>query len=548
MVLYKLIAPQNKKETYTYFEEIIEGQAAYHMLFNTLQYLIFLPIVALIYYFLPKQVRYIWLLIISYYFYMQWNPLYITLLFLCTLITYIGGRIIGRLNDTKPVELNEATQKHKRKCQLCLGLCIILNLGILGFFKYFDFGLSCLNRILRFIHMNEVKWDYSILLPVGISFYTLQAMGYLIDVYRNEIKAEKNFLQYALFVSFFPQLVAGPIERSKNLLVQLQESHPLDYENIRKGTLLVLYGLFLKMVIADRAAIVVNTVYEDSGKYPGFYIVVATILFSIQIYCDFYGYSTIARGSALLMGIKLMDNFEAPYYAKNIKEFWRRWHISLSGWFRDYLYIPLGGNRTGNIRKEANLFIVFAVSGLWHGASIAFILWGMLNGVYQIVSDIVNKIKNFAMQTLNPFLRKWLSYEMHSNTNKNVSFSKQLFQSTATFILITFAWLFFRAGELDVAIQILKDMCGANNWFILFNGSLYELGVERNFMNVLLISILALFIVDYQKYRGKEVADILLQQSWWFRVSLNMLLLFTILLYGCYGEIYDVQQFIYFQF
>lgn len=503
------------------------------MLFNAMQYLIFLPLTVLIYYFLPNRVRYVWLLIISYYFYMQWNPLYIALLFLCTFITYIGGRIIGSPPYSGADGKSEAIRKQKKKRRGCLVICIILSLGLLGFFKYFDLGIGYLNRILRLIHMNEINWTYSILLPVGISFYTLQALGYLIDVYRGETEAEKNFLRYALFVSFFPQLVAGPIERSKNLLAQLHESHPLDYENIRKGALLVLYGLFLKMVIADRAAVIVNTVYGDSSKYPGFYIIVATVFFSIQIYCDFYGYSVIARGSALLMGIRLMDNFEAPYYARSVKEFWRRWHISLSGWFRDYLYIPLGGNRKGNVRKEKNLLIVFAVSGLWHGASAVFVIWGLLNGIYQVIADIVMNIRRTALKFVG---------------NEAAHFSKRLLQTIGTFLLITFAWLFFRAGELDTAVWMLKNMCSTNNWIILFNGALYELGVERNYMNVLLVSILALFIVDYQKYHGKDAADLLLRQGWWFRVLVIMLLLFTVLLYGCYGETYDVQQFIYFQF
>lgn len=517
------------------------------MLFNTIQYLIFLPIVVLIYYFLPQKIRYIWLFGVSYYFYMQWNPLYITLLFLCTLVTFTGGRIIGRLNSIEADVSNEALQEAKKK-QICLILCVILNLGILGFFKYFDFALGYLNRILSFIHIAEVSWNYSILLPVGISFYTLQALGYLIDVYRGEIEAEKNFLRYALFVSFFPQLVAGPIERSKNLLVQLREPHSLEYENIRKGALLVLYGLFLKMVIADRAAIIVNTVYGDSEKYPGFYIIVATLFFSIQIYCDFYGYSTIARGSALLMGIQLMDNFEAPYYARSVKEFWRRWHISLSGWFRDYLYIPLGGNRKGKIRKEGNLLVVFAVSGLWHGASLAFILWGLLNGIYQVMSDIVSEIKSTMTQCLNKLLTKCFSCQIDADTDKKDCFSKRLFQTAATFLFVTFAWLFFRAGGLNASVEMIRNMFSVNNWTILFDGSLYELGVAKNYMNVLMISIFALFTVDYYKYKGKDAAYIFLQQGWVFRTLIIILLIYTILLYGCYGEIYDTQQFIYFQF
>lgn len=498
------------------------------MLFNTPQYILFLPIVVLVYYCLPKKVKYIWLLVTSYYFYMQWNPLYVTLLFSCTFLTYFCGRLIGKLG--------------KREAKICFFICILLNLGILGFFKYFQFGLSILNRLLAFVNISGINWNHDILLPVGISFYTLQALGYLIDVYRGDIYAEKNFLRYALFVSFFPQLVAGPIERSKNLLVQLRTPKSFSYENIRKGALLVLYGLFLKMVIADRAAIIVDTVYQDTATYPGFYVVVATILFSIQIYCDFYGYSTIARGSALLMGIQLMDNFNAPYYSRSVKEFWRRWHVSLSGWFRDYLYIPLGGNRKGNNRKRGNLLIVFAVSGLWHGASLAFVFWGILNGVYQVIEDVVEEIK----ERTKKYWQKWL--QMIGEEGEEQRFSSKLFRTIGTFLLVTFAWLFFRAGEVDVAMKTLADMFSVNNWTILFDESLLELGVPRNYMHVLLGSIALLFVVDYYKYHGKDVADAFLKQGWCFRVIGIMGVLFTILLYGCYGEMYDIQQFIYFQF
>ncbi len=517
------------------------------MLFNTPQYILFLPVVVLIYYCLPKKMRCFWLLATSYYFYMQWNPLYIILLFSCTLLTYVCGRMIENLRKREVDTQEEDGQKENligcRKQMLCFIICILLNLGILFFFKYFQFGISVLNHILVYFHIQEIGWGYDILLPVGISFYTLQALGYLVDVYRGDIYAEKNFIRYALFVSFFPQLVAGPIERSKNLLVQLHSPQGFRYENLRKGGLFVLYGLFLKMVIADRAAIIVDTVYGNSMVYPGFYVVIATIFFAIQIYCDFYGYSTIARGSALIMGIHLMDNFSAPYYARSVKDFWRRWHISLSGWFRDYLYIPLGGNRKGEFRKCSNLLIVFAISGLWHGASMAFVFWGILNGVYQVIEELNGKMKSEVIQGQKRW--KWLE---KLQISRKVCFSTKLFQTIITFALVTFAWLFFRAGGLEDAKLMITNMFRINNWMILFDGSLYGLGVEKNYMNILLGSIFVLFFIDYYKYHGKDVAEVFLEQGWWFRVICIMLLIFTILLYGCYGELYNIQQFIYFQF
>lgn len=526
------------------------------MLFNTPQYILFLPLVVLLYYCLPRKVRYIWLLIVSYYFYMQWNPLYVTLLFSCTLLTYVSALIIEKINfspDSQAASNFSQNDKFilhasRTKQRICLALCILLNLCVLGFFKYFYFGIDCLNHLLRLVHLNEVGWNHDILLPVGISFYTLQALGYLIDVYRGDIRAEKNFLKYALFVSFFPQLVAGPIERSKNLLTQLQGSHSLQYENIRKGMLLVLYGLFLKMVIADRAAMIVDTVYNNSETYAGFYIVVATCFFAIQIYCDFYGYSTIARGSALLMGIRLTDNFNAPYFSKSVKEFWRRWHISLSGWFRDYLYIPLGGNRKGRLRKDGNLLTVFAVSGLWHGASFSFIFWGLLNGIYQVAEGFYQDVKQLIGNHWNVFLENRGLSDNNSAVDDARRFCRELSRTIFTFGLVTFAWLFFRAGGLSSAYEIITNMLHIDNWMILFDGSLYELGVAKNYMNALIVSILILFLVDYQKYQGKDAAEWLLNQRWAFRIFIYMFLIFTILLYGCYGELYDTQQFIYFQF
>lgn len=527
------------------------------MLFNTMQYILFLPAAALIYYLLPQKVRYLWLLAVSYYFYMQWNPVYILLLFSCTLLTYVSGRIIEKLQDSAAKLADDEIKLHdvRKKKRICFVICLLLNLCVLGYFKYFDFTLYHLNSILQHINLKEISRSHDIILPVGISFYTLQALGYLIDVYRGDIYAEKNFLRYALFVSFFPQLVAGPIERSKNLLVQLKESHRFEYENLRKGLLLVLYGMFLKMVIADRAAIIVDTVYKDSSVYPGFYIAVATCFFAIQIYCDFHGYSTIARGSALLIGIRLMDNFEAPYYSKNVKEFWRRWHISLSGWFRDYLYIPLGGNRKGQARKECNLLVVFGVSGLWHGASLSYVFWGLLNGAYQVIADIVRVTRRFAVNLINKFISigshdAIVPVKCYTAIGPEIAarFSRRLFETVTTFFMITFAWLFFRAGTLRNSYAVIKNMLSVNNWTVLFDGSLYGLGVARNYMNILMVSILALFIVDYHKYKGKDVAEIFLRQGWWFRVMGIMLMLFTILLYGCYGEMYDIQQFIYFQF
>lgn len=508
------------------------------MLFNTVHYFFFLLIVIPVYYLVPAPKRYIWLLMASYYFYMQWNAAYALLLLLCTIVTYTGGYFIEVLKRSNNERTNFRLLNSRRLQKFCLCFCIGINIGILVYYKYFGFGIRMINQILRYIHIHPLAFENNILLPVGISFYTLQSLGYLIDVYRDDIYAEKNFLYYALFVSFFPQLVAGPIERAKSLLTELHEPRTLSFYNMKKGILLVLYGLFVKMVIADRTAIIVDTVFDNVQEYSGFYIVVAAIFFSIQIYCDFYGYSTIARGTALLLGIHLMDNFCAPYFSRSIKEFWRRWHISLSSWFRDYLYIPLGGNRKGYLSKEINMLGVFAISGLWHGASFGFVFWGILNAMYQVVSDFVKMLKK-------EILIRW---KILCIKEKNSCLSVQIFKTIITFLLITFAWIFFRAGGIATAYRIILQMVSENNWIILFDGSIYNLGVEKNHMRVLLWAIVILFVVDYFKYHGKDFAEIIQNLDWVIQLGVMLGMVTFILLYGCYGELYNIQQFIYFQF
>ncbi|MBO5208778.1 MAG: MBOAT family protein [Lachnospiraceae bacterium] len=493
------------------------------MLFNSIDFVVFFPIVLIIYYCIPIKYKHLWLLLSSYYFYMNWNPAYGLLLFFCTFLTYAGGLFIEKIRK------QENKDKSASQAKICLALCLCLNLGILCYFKYSRFLGGYFSKLISVLHVPveiNMTWTESIILPVGISFYILQSLGYLIDVYRKEIYAEKNFFRYALFVSFFPQLVAGPIERSKNLLVQLAQPQKLSWDNCKKGLFIMSWGFFLKLVIADRAAIFVDMVYENCDRYTGLYIVIATVLFAFQIYCDFYGYSIIAKGVSLFFGIRLMDNFDAPYFSKSVAEFWRRWHISLSGWFRDYLYIPLGGNRKGFVRKQINKMIVFAVSGLWHGASIAFIVWGALNGFYQVVADIV-----------------------HRNRKANQSAGKILTvcKCLGTFLLICFAWLFFRAGDMSDALVLLRNMC-CFNWEILVNGELFTLGISKEFFTVLIISIGILGCVDYLKYQKKDVVDILVQKKWWVQGIVIVMLVYAILVFGCYGVEYDTNQFIYFQF
>lgn len=336
------------------------------MLFNSIDFLIFFPIVTAIFFVIPRKLKTLWLLVTSYYFYMSWNPKYAALIAISTVITFISGVLIEKTKGWYGKKLVVITS-------------LVSNLVILGIFKYADFALQTLSLIISQMGLETIDKRLDLLLPVGISFYTFQALSYTIDVYRGNIKAERNVLRYALFVSFFPQLVAGPIERSGNLLCQIQklaETKLWDFVRVREGLLLMTWGLFQKLVIADRASILVNQVYSNYRDYGFLELVIASVLFAFQIYCDFGGYTNIARGAARVMGISLMQNFQQPYFAANIRDFWRRWHISLTSWFTDYLYIPLGGNRKGTVRQYVNILIVFGLSGLWHGASWHFVAWG----------------------------------------------------------------------------------------------------------------------------------------------------------------------------
>ena len=497
------------------------------MLFNSIQYMFFLPIMVIVYYLIPmNKYRNIWLLIGSYYFYMRWNAAYALLLLTATLVTYIGGLVLTELKNRQQLKYQKT----------CLIVCLAINLGILCLFKYLNMFVSYMNKFLTAMHLPNLSLSWHLILPVGISFFTLQAIGYLIDVYRNDIPAEKNFITYALFISFFPQLAEGPIERSKNLLVQLKSLKKFEYLYFQKGLLWILYGLMVKMVIADNLSVFVGKVFGDPVTYPGWYLVAGTFAFTLQIYSDFYGYSIIAMGSAYLFGIKLVSNFESPYYSKSIKEFWRRWHISLSTWFRDYLYIPLGGNKKGSVRRDINLLIVFLVSGLWHGASIAFVFWGLLNGIYQIVGNLVDKAK------------KRLGID---TAQKKRLFCRRLLNTVCTFVLVAFTWIPFRAGTWTETKKIVYHMVTKlNNYGIISLKNLlglWEMMPAKMAYGVFLgLAILA--VVDYQKYHKMPVVDKILAQELWFRYAICISLVLFILNCGCYGEAYNPASFIYFQF
>lgn len=478
------------------------------MLFNSAGYIVFFTIVCLVYFILPKKLKRVFLLLASYFFYSCWNLKYSLLMLFSTVATY--GAAIA-------MDMVEA----KKKKKLYLGLCFFVNLAILFVFKYYSFTVNFINKILGIAALSIDMPVIDVLLPVGISFYTFQALGYIVDVYRGEIKAERNYINYALFVSFFPQLVAGPIERSKNLLTQIDTLGHRRYENLSKGLLYILWGFFLKLVIADRAAIFVNQVFDSYQGYSYVFLCYGALLFVVQIYCDFYSYSIIAKGSAKVLGYDLMDNFKAPYLSASITEFWRRWHISLSTWFKDYLYIPLGGNRKGAFRKHLNVLIVFLVSGLWHGANYTFVLWGLIHGVFNILED--------SFKGITKGIRDNFIY-------KNI-------RRLITFVVAVLSFVIFRSKNIGAAkaylLGILKRQAGTMDASIAFP---YEDTV------ILLIAIAILVVIDILIYNNVKLADNIERRSLVIRWPIYIFLLIATLIFGIYGPGYSEAQFIYFQF
>lgn len=504
------------------------------MLFNSWEFLAFFPIVVLVYFLIPKKVKYLWLLVTSYYFYMCWNPKYIVLILFSTAATYVSGVLLNAVNGKlRAGALTEKAAERRRK--LVVAGCFLVNLLILAFFKYWTFLLDNVNAVLGRLGAPAIENRFSFVLPVGISFFTFQALSYTMDVYRGDIEAERNFFKYALFVSYFPQLVAGPIERSKNLLADIRDipnKKLWDYDRVTRGLTLMLYGMFLKLVIADRVSIFVDGVFDRYAQCGAGVLWLAAACFAIQIYCDFASYSTIAIGAAKVMGFTLMDNFDTPYFARSIKEFWRRWHISLSTWFRDYLYIPLGGSRCSRLRRHFNLMVVFLVSGLWHGAGWHFVAWGCLHGVYQIAGDALAPLRARALDLL--------------RVNRK-SRAHRLAQTLLTCVLVIIAWVLFRADTMTVALGYLGRM------FTLAPGAadagVLAFGLDAVEWVILACAAGTLLLFSLVRYnRGQGPEAYLAQRRLPVRWLILYALFFAIIIFGKYGPKYSQQAFIYFQF
>jgi D-alanyl-lipoteichoic acid acyltransferase DltB (MBOAT superfamily) len=481
------------------------------MLFNSLDFLIFLPVVFILYWFVFNKNFHnqnLLIAVASYVFYGWWDWRFLSLILFSSIIDYSIGLKLAK------------TSEHKKR-KLLLWISIIANLGFLGFFKYYNFFAENFANAFSIAGYHFDSYSLSIVLPVGISFYTFQTLSYTIDVYRKKMTPTNNFIQFTAFVSFFPQLVAGPIERATHLLPQFSKERKFNFEEATDGLKQILWGFFKKMVIADNCAYYVNMIFQDSQDYSGSTLFLGAVFFTFQIYCDFSGYSDIAIGTARLFGFDLMKNFAFPYFSRDIAEFWRRWHISLSTWFRDYLYIPLGGSRGGLWMKIRNTFIIFIVSGFWHGANWTFVIWGALNAVYFLPLLLTkNNRNNMEIVALNRSLPPF----------------KEFLKIGLTFLLTLIAWVFFRAEDLTHAIQYLNGM---------FSASLFTIPSFK--ASISLVLLITFFILIEWFGRRNDYAIQLLKIHFLPRTFRWGFYGFIIFLIGMFMYA-DKTSFIYFQF
>ncbi len=482
------------------------------MLFNSLPFFIFFPTVTALYFVFPHRFRWIVLLTASAIFYMAFIPAYLLILLFTIVIDYIAGLLI-----------ENATGKRRL---LYLIISLVSNIGILTFFKYFNFFSASLTSIAHLIHWNYSFHLLSIILPVGLSFHTFQALSYTIEVYRGQQKAERHLGIYALYVMFFPQLVAGPIERPQNLIHQFKIHHSFDWQRVGSGLRLMLWGFFKKIVIADNAAAIINRIFDYPTQFTGLPLIIAAILFTFQLYCDFSGYSDIAIGSARVLGFRLMKNFDQPFGSRTLPEFWRKWHISLSTWFRDYLYIPLGGNRVPPLRHYLNLLIIFTISGLWHGANWTYVIWGCLHGFFMIFSTATVRIRQKLIQLFK--LERFPRFH-------------HILQMCTTFSLVVTAFIFFRANTTSDAWHIITHLFADFNF--TFSKLLNALGTSSfNFIH-LLTAIACMEIITWAA-RQSRLKSAFISTPLWMKISGYTTIVLWIIFFGYFGE----RPFIYFQF
>ena len=495
-----------------------------HMEFHSFQYLLFFLVVYTIYIVLPNKFRYIWLLAASYFFYYCANARYVPLLLGITLLAWLSG-----------IGIEQAQRRNKTvMAKRLFVLTIILDLGILCYFKYTGFLLDNLKHFTTLFQTNTLSAIKDILPPLGISFIIFQSVSYTADVYKQTIPAERNAIKFAFYLAFFPKLVSGPIERAGTIIEQLRSPIRLHLADLKEGLSLILMGLFLKLVLSDNIAAVINPVFASWQDYSGLQIALALALFAFQIYGDFGGYSYIALGSARILGFQLSNNFESPFHAESVSEFWTRWHITLNNWLRDYLYIPLGGNRKGTLRKYVNTMIVFLLSGLWHGAEWTFVIWGGLNGLYIIAENVMKSTCKKAHR--------------HGSSAED-RFSTHLRRRVITFLLFDFALLFFSMPNLSSALSMIRHCVTQPGIRELFNFGFLDLFPDIKTFAVITLSLLILLWTDTIIYREKiSYTTFFFRQSSAFRWLVSIMALCMIIFFGAYGDTYEQTQFIYFQF
>ena len=501
----------------------------------SLNFFVFFALSLLGYYVFPKKHRWIWLLVVSLAFYLMADLRYMVYLAFSIITTYTAGRLMGPRKEEAPLGDNKAEKNEKLRRRWILAAVLVLNIGRLLFLKFYNYSATTVALL-----AGRVGWEltpplFELIMPLGISFYTLQVAGYCIDVYKRKITPERHILKYALFVSFFPQIIQGPIPRYDFLAPQLTAPHAFQYKNFSHGLQLMLWGYFKKMVVADRAALVVSAVFDHyawPAHFDGAQVLFAAVLFAVQLYADFSGCVDIVRGCAQTFGIDLPRNFDRPYFATSIQDFWRRWHISLSSWLRDYVYIPLGGNRKGRVRQYVNIMVVFLVSGIWHGVGFRYLAWGFLHGFYQVAGKILKPLRDQII-TRTGVNRETVGY--------------RVLQMIPTFSLVTLAWIFFRATSLRTALSMVKRLLLDFHLSSLIGDSLYTFGLSERNTHLLFAAIVVMILVSILQ-KGGSIRERLDRQPLLIRWAVFLAGVTAVLVFGVYGPGINSEAFIYAQF
>lgn len=500
------------------------------MLFNSFGYAVFLPVIFLLYWAVPRKWRWVLLFTSSYFFYASWGPEYILVLLLTTVISYYAALYMeraGKQRDKAPD--SRKGRRAASAAKTALVLSILFCAGLLFFFKYLNFFSENVAALLQRFSISMQPFTLQLALPIGISFYLFQTISYLVDVYKGKIPAERHFGIYAVYISFFPKIMQGPIERGASLLPQLHKPRRFHYKEASYSLKLMAWGFFKKLVLADGLSIYVNQVYGDLPSYTGFALVLATFFYAIQLYCDFSGYTDIALGSAGILGIRLSPNFRSPYFSSSIKDFWGKWHISLSSWLRDYIYIPLGGNRVGHIRHSLNIMITFLISGLWHGASWNYVLWGGIHGAFQVIEGFF------------PWNKKGSRFQ----TDRRLHALLCIVTVPVTFLLVCFAWIFFRAATFQDALYVLQNMfTGIGSPYTYIHDCALQMGLTLTSLLFHCLPLIPLFFFDLASLKTDVIA-LISRQRFFIRWPVYILLLLVILLFSEKGV---TTEFIYMQF